>query len=123
LRDDEGLASCCRCGPFRVRFFPPGLLRPFLLRLLAEGPKTGFALINEVTRRTNGRWSPGPAAVYPALRDLAEKGFVHRATAGSGHSRAYSLTPKGRKVVGYWEEMRKSGRDELRILARIWEEI
>ncbi len=120
---DEGSSPCCRCGPFRVRFFPPGLLRPFLLRLLGEGPKTGFALISEVTRRTNGQWSPGPAAVYPALRELAEQGFVRRASGGPGLPRAYSLTPKGRKVVSEWEDMKRSGRDELRTLARIWEDI
>ena len=113
----------CRCGPFRVRFFPPGLLRPLLLRVLGEGPKTGFALINEVTRRTDGQWTPGPAAIYPALRELAEEGFVRRAPGGPGLPRAYSLTPKGRKVVDEWEEMRRSGRDELRSLRRLWEKI
>lgn len=121
--DAEGSAACCRCGPFRVRFFPPGLLRPLLLRLLGDGPKTGFALIREVRRRTNGQWGPGPAAVYPALRELAEEGFVRRSAGGPGQPRAYSLTREGRKVVSEWEEMRRSGRDELRSLVRLWEQI
>ena len=121
--DDEGSGLCCRCGPFRVRFFPPGLLRPLLLRLLGDGPKTGFALMREVRRRTNGQWSPGPAAVYPALRELSEAGFVRRSAGAPGHPRAYSLTPTGRKVVSEWEEMRRSGRDGLRSLAQLWEQI
>ena len=121
--DGEGFGPGCRCGPFRVRFFPPGLLRPLLLRLLGEGPKTGFALIYEVARRTEGQWTPGPAAIYPALRELAEEGFLRRASGGPGQPRAYSLTSKGRKVAGEWEEMRRSGRNELGSLIRTWERI
>ncbi len=121
--DDEGFASRCRCGPFRVRFFPPGLVRPLLLRLLGEGRKTGFALMKEVAQRTDGRWAPGPAAIYPALRSLEEEGFVHREPGGPGLPRPYSLTPKGRDVVREWEGMKRSGRDELRSLVRVWEQL
>ena len=121
--DVDELASRCRCGPFRVRFFPPGLIRPLLLRLLREERKTGFALMKEVAQRTDGRWAPGPAAIYPALRGLEEEGFVRREPGGPGLPRAYSLTPKGREVVGEWEEMKRSGRNELRSLARVWEQL
>lgn len=121
--DDPEPPPCCRCGPFRVRFFPPGLLRPLLLRILEDGPKTGLALIGEVRRRTRGRWAPGPAAVYPALRELAEEGYLRRASGGPGLPRAYSLTPEGRRVLDEWEEMRRSGRDQLRSLVRLWEQI
>ena len=117
------MAPRCCCGPFRVRFFPPGILRPLLLRVLLEGPKTGFALIHEVARRTDGQWTPGPAAIYPALRRLEEEGYIRRATGGPGLPRAYSLTPNGRQVAGEWEKMRRSGRDELRSLYRLWERI
>ncbi len=121
--DGEGYGPRCRCGPFQVRFFPPGLLRPLLLRLLVEGPRTGFALIHEVTARTDRRWTPGPAAIYPALRELAEAGYIRRAPGGPGLPRAYSLTPKGRKVASDWDRMKESGRDELQFLIQVWEHI
>ena len=116
-------ATYCRCGPFRVRFFPPGLVRPLLLKLLGEGPKTGFTLMKEVAQRTDGQWAPGPATIYPALRELGEGGFVRRAPGGPGLPRAYSLTSKGRRAVEEWEEMKRSGRNELRSLVRLWERI
>src|SRR5579875_1753797 len=50
VRDPGG---CC-CGPFRVRFLPPGLVRPTLLRLLARREQTGFDLMKEMARMTNG---------------------------------------------------------------------
>lgn len=121
--ETEVFGSGCRCGPFRIRFFPPGLLRPLLLRLLSDGPQTGFALMKEVARRTHAQWAPGPAAIYPALRDLEAEGFVRRERAGPGLPRAYSLTPRGREVLRDWEEMKRSGRDQLRAMTRVWQQI
>ena len=117
-RHPDGREGCC--GPFRVRFVPVGLLAPMLLRLLDERPKTGFELLNEVTARTQGRWRPGPAAIYPTLRQLEGKGFVVRARNAGVRGGPYAITSEGRKSIEDWEKLREDGREQLRTLGELW---
>lgn len=107
----------CGCGPFRVRFVPSGLLHPALLRLLEGGPRTGFELLKEIAARTEGFWTPGPAAIYPTLRGLEERGFVVRSRDGPGRARPYSLTSEGRRCLQEWEKLRADGRQQVRTLS------
>ena len=118
-RDSRG---CC-CGPFRVRVVPSGLLRPVLLRLLEGEPRTGFELLKEVARRTEGGWTPGPAAIYPTLRELEERGFVVRSPRGRGRARPYTLTPEGHRCMREWEKLRSEGRQQVRGLLGLWQRL
>lgn len=110
--------GCC-CGPFRVRFVPAGLLPPMLLRLLEDGPRTGYELLKEVAVRTDGFWTPGPAAIYPTLRGLEEKGFVTRSRDGPGRARPYSLTPAGRRCMQDWKALRSEGSRQVQALSGV----
>src|SRR5918993_3205588 len=65
-------------GPFR-----PGRgrgrrgdVRAALLLLLAEEPRNGYQLIQEIERRSDGVWRPSPGSVYPALQQLEDEGLV-----------------------------------------------
>ncbi len=53
-----------------------GDVRAALLVLLDEGPQTGYALMEEIERRSDGAWRPSPGSVYPALALLEDEGFV-----------------------------------------------
>ena len=94
-----------------------GLLQPMLLRLLGVGPRTGFDLLKEIAAKTNGFWTPGPAAVYPTLRNLEVRGFVTRSRDGPGRARPYALTPAGRRCMRDWERLRSEGRHQARTLS------
>jgi DNA-binding PadR family transcriptional regulator len=107
-------------GPFRVRFAPIGLLAPVLLRLLEGQPRTGFELLKEVGARTEGRWRPGPAAIYPTLRELEERGFVVRARRRGVRGGPYSLTEEGRRCMEDWEKLRVDVEEQIRTLGDLW---
>jgi DNA-binding PadR family transcriptional regulator len=70
-----------------------GDIRGAVLLLLSEQPMHGYQLIQEITERSGGRWSPSPGAIYPALNLLEDEGLV-LITADSGRKLA-SLTPEG----------------------------
>lgn len=53
-----------------------GDVRAALLVLLDEQPLTGYALMEEIERRSEGAWRPSPGSVYPALAQLEDEGFV-----------------------------------------------
>jgi DNA-binding PadR family transcriptional regulator len=71
-----------------------GDVRAAVLALLAEGPRNGYQLIQEIAERSRGIWRPSPGSVYPALQQLEDEGLV-RAEEDAGR-RAYRLTDEGR---------------------------
>jgi DNA-binding PadR family transcriptional regulator len=93
-------------GPFPPGFpFHPGRgprarrgdVRAALLALLAEEPRNGYQLMQEIERRSDGMWRPSPGSVYPALQQLEDEGLV-RAEAVDG-GRRFALTDAGRAHV------------------------
>ncbi|MFC9973156.1 PadR family transcriptional regulator [Spirillospora sp. NPDC127200] len=74
-----------------------GNVRAAILALLAEEPRNGYQIIQEVERRSGGAWRPSPGAVYPALQQLADEGLV-RSEEGEGR-KTFHLTDEGRAHV------------------------
>jgi DNA-binding PadR family transcriptional regulator len=74
-----------------------GDVRAAILLLLAEEPRNGYALMQELERRTDGIWRPSPGSVYPALSLLEDEGLVAVQDGGSG--RVFELTEPGRAHV------------------------
>jgi DNA-binding PadR family transcriptional regulator len=74
-----------------------GDVRAALLALLAEEPRNGYQLMQEIERRSDGMWRPSPGSVYPALQLLEDEGLVH-AEMHDGR-REFALTDAGRAHV------------------------
>jgi DNA-binding PadR family transcriptional regulator len=85
-------------GPFgsgpRVR---RGDVRTAVLAILAEQPRNGYQLIQEIAQRSGGVWRPSAGSVYPALQQLEDEGLVRALSEGSG--RVCELTDEGRRHV------------------------
>ena len=64
--------------------------------LLAEEPRNGYQLMQEIEQRSDGVWRPSPGSVYPALQQLEDEGLVR--VEGEGR-KAYTLTDEGRAHV------------------------
>src|SRR6266849_9718669 len=72
-----------------------GDIRTASLLLLAEEPRNGYQIMQEVEERSGGVWRPSPGSVYPALQQLEDEGLI-LAEAGESGRRAYVLTEDGR---------------------------
>jgi len=81
-------------GP-RVR---RGDVRAAILALLAEEPRNGYQIIQEISHRSGGVWHPSPGSVYPALSQLEDEGMIATETPGGGRKR-FTLTAEGRDYV------------------------
>jgi DNA-binding PadR family transcriptional regulator len=77
-------------GPRAAR----GDMRAAILALLAEAPMHGYQIIQEITDRTEGVWTPSPGSVYPTLQQLEDEGLVTADTGGG--KKVFSLTDAGR---------------------------
>lgn len=84
-------------GAGRRRRMRRGDVRAALLVLLDEQPQTGYGLMEEIERRSQGAWRPSPGSVYPTLAQLEDEGLV-RAEEGEGRT-PYTLTEAGKAHV------------------------
>ena len=77
--------------------FSHGSLRLYLLSLLAEGPKHGYELIQALSDRFGGTYSPSAGTIYPRLGKLEEDGLVTKES--DGRKTVYSITDAGRREL------------------------
>ena len=79
-----------RPGRFRRPGFGPGRragrgdMRAAILALLAEEPMHGYQIIQVISERSGGNWTPSPGSVYPTLQHLEDEGLIEPAPSESG---------------------------------------
>jgi DNA-binding PadR family transcriptional regulator len=74
-----------------------GDIRTAALMLLAEEPRNGYQIMQEVQERSGGVWSPSPGSVYPALAQLEDEGLI-RTEQGDGR-KLFAITDAGRELL------------------------
>jgi DNA-binding PadR family transcriptional regulator len=74
-----------------------GDIRAGILALLAESPRNGYQIMQELEQRSRGMWRPSPGSVYPALQQLEDEGLVKAKEVGTG--RVFELTEPGQQYV------------------------
>ncbi|WP_300265945.1 PadR family transcriptional regulator [Microbacterium sp.] len=74
--------------------FSHGDLRLYLLSLLAEAPQHGYGIIQALTDRTGGTYTPSAGTIYPRLAKLEEEGLVSKSV--DGRTTIYAITDAGR---------------------------
>ncbi|WP_243062119.1 PadR family transcriptional regulator [Humibacter sp. RRB41] len=74
--------------------FSHGSLRLYLLSLLDESPKHGYELIQALSDRFGGTYSPSAGTIYPRLAKLEEEGLVTKTAVG--RKTVYAITDAGR---------------------------
>ena len=84
-------------GGGRRRRMRRGDVRAAVLVLDDEQPHSGYALMEELERRSNGAWRPSPGSVYPTLQQLEDEGLI-APEPGEGRT-PYGLTDAGRAYV------------------------
>jgi DNA-binding PadR family transcriptional regulator len=74
-----------------------GDIRTAALLLLAEEPRNGYTIMQEIEQRSNGVWRPSPGSVYPALAQLEDEGLI-RSEESDGRKR-FAITEAGREQI------------------------
>src|SRR5215469_14423282 len=82
----------------RSRRVKRGDVRAAALSLLAEEPRNGYQIIQEIAARSGGVWQPSPGSVYPALQQLEDEGLISATTMEGGRS-GFALTDEGRSYI------------------------
>jgi DNA-binding PadR family transcriptional regulator len=74
-----------------------GDIRTAALLLLAEEPRNGYQIMQEVQERSGGAWSPSPGSVYPALAQLEDEGLIR--TQEDDGRKLFAITDEGRALL------------------------
>jgi len=77
--------------------FSHGDLRLYLLSLLDEEPRHGYDLMQALSDRTGGTYTPSAGTIYPRLAKLEEEGLVTKSV--DGRKTVYEITDAGRTEV------------------------
>jgi DNA-binding PadR family transcriptional regulator len=72
-----------------------GDVRAALLLVLAEEPRNGYQLMQEIEERSGGRWRPSPGSVYPALAQLEDERLVRAIE--RDEVKLFEITEEGRR--------------------------
>src|SRR3954454_20569158 len=102
-----------------------GDIRTAALLLLAEEPRNGYQIMQEIEERSDGVWRPSPGSVYPALAQLEDEGLI-RSEEFDGR-KLFALTDEGRAHVqergadkpAPWEQMSGDVSDEAHALGKL----
>ena len=91
--------------------FAHGSLRLYLLSLLNESPKHGYELIQALSDRFGGTYSPSAGTIYPRLAKLEEEGLVTKTS--DGRKTVYAITDAGRAELAEREHELDAIEDEV----------
>jgi len=105
-------------GPFGPgRKARRGDIRTAALLLLAEEPRNGYQIMQEVEQRSEGVWRPSPGSVYPALSQLEDEGLIR--TEQAEGRKLFAITEQGRELLAQrgdapapWEQISGDVSDE-----------
>lgn len=99
--------------------FSHGDLRLYLLSLLDEGPRHGYDIMQALSDRTGGTYTPSAGTIYPRLAKLEEEGLVTKTV--DGRKTVYAITDAGRAEVaarsGDLEGIESDLADSVRLIA------
>jgi DNA-binding PadR family transcriptional regulator len=77
-----------------------------MLIALADAPRHGYAIKQEVESRSAGSVRLGPGTLYEAIQRLLDSGLIRETDAGGepanaqeAQRRYYALTPRGRRIL------------------------
>jgi DNA-binding PadR family transcriptional regulator len=108
-----------------------GDIRTAALLLLAEEPRNGYQIMQDVQERSDGVWRPSPGSVYPALQQLEDEGLIVSSAASGQTGKVFELTDAGRAHVAErdaeaptpWDEMSSDIGEKAVGLAHIMREV
>jgi len=95
---------------------PKGFIRYQVLELLSEKPMSGSEIMNEIAKKTDGRWKPSPGSIYPLLSWLQDNNYIKELPAEQDGMKRYALTDKGKTLLDEQRKMRVKFRKEAKFM-------
>jgi PadR family transcriptional regulator, regulatory protein PadR len=115
MRGCKSSSVASSTGAFMEGEMLKGHLDMIVLAALSAGPAHGYAVIEEIKRRSAGAFDLPEGTIYPVLHRLEQAGLLagRWVTAESGRRRrVYAITKRGQSQLGeqraVWEQFSKA---------------
>ncbi len=72
-----------------------GILAIYIIHSLRKKPKSGYDLLKEITKKTEGTWTPSKGTLYPLLNSLEKENLIQIKKIGQRSKTVYEPTKKG----------------------------
>ena len=82
---------------FHKELVARGDFKMLVLSILKERPMHGYEIARTIEKRSHGMYRPSAGAIYPALRALEDKRYVH--VKSEGRRKIYSITATGKRSL------------------------
>jgi len=76
-----------------------GILSIYLLHSLKKKPKSGYELLSEINKKTDGTWKPSKGTIYPLLKNLEEEGLIKVKNVDKRSKHIFEVTLEGKNVL------------------------
>jgi len=106
------------CGRHWMRhtaIVPKGFIRCQVLESLGEKPMSGSEIMDEIEKRTDGRWKPSPGSIYPLLSWLQDNHYIKEVSAEETDMKRYTLTESGKALLKEQRRIREQFRREAKL--------
>src|SRR5439155_1288151 len=81
--------------PFRWMMHRRRGLRTWIISILANAPKNGAEIMDEIETMTQGWWRPSPGSVYPLLDQMTQEDLLKKRDGRGGEARQAVLSGGG----------------------------
>jgi DNA-binding PadR family transcriptional regulator len=82
-------------------------VRTLILAVLAQGPATGYGVMQSLEERSGGAWRPSSGSIYPTLEQLVADGVVRQEQREDG--KVFVLTAEGEAYVASHRDLLQDG--------------
>lgn len=109
-----------------AQIFTKGLLPIYVLYLLSISPTNGNEISHNISRNTNGKWTPSTGGIYPLLKRMEQDELIigEWDNPNKHFQKIYSITEKGLRELENKKTILKSKiEDSLEVFKIIYKDL
>ncbi|MDD1673519.1 MAG: PadR family transcriptional regulator [Methanomicrobiales archaeon] len=90
-----------------------GFLALYILHALDQRPQSGYDLLKEIGKKTQGMWIPSKGTLYPLLHQMEYEGLIVAEIAKNRYKTIYELTSKGKETLLHIKEQSRESHKKM----------
>jgi DNA-binding PadR family transcriptional regulator len=95
-------------------------LKLFALQTISRNPQTGYDLLKDIERKTDGKWVPSKGMIYPLLDDMEKEGLIEIQEIGERSKKIFRITPKGENLLEKVMDKHKEIENQLDVFRKLF---
>ncbi|MBU7032387.1 MAG: PadR family transcriptional regulator [Theionarchaea archaeon] len=95
-------------------------LKIYTLQTISRHPQTGYDLLKDIEKKTDGKWVPSKGMMYPLLDEMEEEGLIEIQELGERSKKIYRITPQGETLLNTIIQRHREIEKHLDVLRKLF---